>query len=222
MSCTKKLALVLVAGGSSTRMGGTLPKPFIKLHNKRVIDYSIDVYSMLPELEEICVVCASEYRTNFPAAITFADPGTRRQDSVYNGLQALKSAANLVAIHDAARPLVNLDTIKKVIEAAAANGSALAAVPVKSTIKVADEESRVAKTPNRSSLWEAQTPQIFKRELLIEAYHSPVNADYEAVDDASLVERIGHSPKLVMGNYSNIKLTTLEDLLIAQSFVTAS
>lgn len=221
MTQSHTLALILVAGGSSTRMGGPLPKPFMRLHGKRVIDYSIDIFAQLPMTVEICVVCAPEYHSTFDPSVTLALPGRRRQDSVFNGLSALKSNADFIAVHDAARPLITADLIHKVVEAAVECGGALAAVPVKSTIKIADIDCFVADTPNRSLLWEAQTPQIFEREILNEAFRDPINNEYDAVDDASMVERIGHAPKLVMGSYSNIKLTTVEDLHIAQSFIVA-
>lgn len=196
-------------------MGGAIPKPFIVLGKKKVIDYSLEVFSQLPCVTEICVVCGESFRANLPSYLTFAEPGARRQDSVYNGLLALKSWPALVAVHDAARPLITQEVVLRVIKKAAEMQGAIAAVPVKSTIKKADEQGLVANTPRRSELWEAQTPQVFCPKVLLEAFQHPVNQSYDAVDDASLVERAGCPVALVMGCYGNIKLTTQEDLAIA-------
>ncbi len=219
MKNNSSIALILLAGGKSSRMGSAIPKPFMELDGIRVVDYSLKIFEQLPNIVEICVVCPEEYRQTFPSTYTFALPGDRRQDSVLYGLRALRSAPDLVAVHDAARPLISLKLVEAVVREASLHGAALAAVPVKATIKVSTATHEVSETPDRSLLWEAQTPQIFKLTILKNAFESPINNRYDAVDDASLVERIGIRPKLVMGSYSNIKLTTIEDLHFAGSLL---
>ncbi len=219
MSSLPPTAAVLLAGGTSTRMGGATPKPFLQLRGKRIVDYSLEIFSQLPYVIEICIVCPEEYRESFPHFVTFAQPGQRRQDSVLNGIKALKQKPALVAIHDTARPLITHDLVERTISHAAQTGGAIAAVPVKTTIKRAAHNQQIEETPERSLLWEAQTPQVFLYESLIQAYEAPINHTYDAVDDASLVERIGLPVALVMGCYKNIKLTTPEDLTIAHHFI---
>lgn len=219
MTLAPSIAFILLAGGTATRMGGPIPKPFISLNGKPVINYSLELFEQVAHLSEIVVVCASEYHSYVTHNVTFAPPGKRRQDSVLNGLKALITKPDLVAVHDAARPLIDLELLDRIISTAKTTGAALAGVPVKSTIKFANEQGKVAATPDRNLLWEAQTPQIFAFELLWKAFHDPINSQFDASDDAALVERIGHAPSLVMGSYCNIKLTTPEDIPLAESFL---
>lgn len=212
-------AVVLVAGGVSFRMQSSIEKPFMPLGNRRVIDHSLHVFSELSFVNEICIVCDEKYYDTFSDEYTFALPGKRRQDSVFNGLKVLKKKPTLVAIHDAARPLITTELVERVVLKASLTQGAIAAVPVKSTIKYATQESVIKETLDRSLLWEAQTPQVFSYNLLLDAYEHPINHDFHAVDDASLVERLGHPVSMVMGCYKNIKLTTPEDLLIASKFM---
>ncbi|MFA6916153.1 MAG: 2-C-methyl-D-erythritol 4-phosphate cytidylyltransferase [Parachlamydiales bacterium] len=219
MTQNASVAFILLAGGSATRMGGSIPKPFISLKGKPVINYSLDLFEQVPHLTEIVVVCAEAYHPYVQHDVTFALPGKRRQDSVLNGIKALKTKPQLIAVHDAARPLIDLPLLERIIAAATLSSAALAAVPVKSTIKFASTSGHVEQTPDRNLLWEAQTPQIFTLDLLLKAFHDPINTQFDASDDAALVERIGHRPTLVMGSYSNIKLTTPEDIPLAESFL---
>ena len=138
--------------------------------------------------------------------------GDRRQDSVAAGLSRLDQC-HWVVIHDGARPLVTVDLIERGLEAARETGAAIAAVPVTDTIKVASEEGFIQGTPPRQSLWAAQTPQVFRFDIITEAYRQ---AKYEVTDDARLVEQLGHKVKLYMGSYDNIKVTTPDNLAIAE------
>ena len=139
--------------------------------------------------------------------------GKRRQDSVAAGLKKLKDC-EWVVIHDGARPLVTKDIIKRGLEAAKETGAAVAAVPVTDTVKVAGDDRIVHQTPPRQNLWAVQTPQIFRLDIITNAYQK---AKGEATDDASLVEQAGYKVKLYMGSYDNIKITTTNDLLIAEA-----
>ena len=141
--------------------------------------------------------------------------GTRRRDSVLNALRELDES-DIVLVHDGARPFVDEPMIDRAIRAALESDAATAAVPVKDTIKVANPDMTVNETPPRDSLWAAQTPQAFAYDLILEA-HSRISRD--ATDDAAMVEAIGHPVKLFMGSYDNIKVTTPEDLPIAEAIL---
>ncbi len=142
--------------------------------------------------------------------------GKRRQDSVAAGLKQLKDC-QWVVIHDGARPLVTKDLIEQGLEVAKETGAAVAAVPVTDTIKVADDDRIVLETPVRQNLWAVQTPQVFRLDIITEAYKR-ADSD-EVTDDASLAEALGYKVKLYMGSYGNIKITTTEDLLIAEALI---
>ena len=138
--------------------------------------------------------------------------GRRRQDSVAAGLKRIKNC-EWVVIHDGARPLVTVDLIERGLAAARETGAAVAAIPVTDTIKVAGEDRIVRETPPRQNLWAIQTPQIFRVDIIIEAYQ---RANSDVTDDASLVEQSGYKVKLYMGSYDNIKVTTPDDLALAE------
>jgi 2-C-methyl-D-erythritol 4-phosphate cytidylyltransferase len=141
--------------------------------------------------------------------------GKRRQDSVAAGLRQLKDG-DWVVIHDGARPLVTKELIEEGLKAAKETGAAVAAVPVTDTIKVASDDRIVLDTPVRQNLWAVQTPQVFRFDIITEAYRK---AKGEATDDASLVEQAGYKVKLYMGSYDNIKITNPDDLLIAEALI---
>jgi 2-C-methyl-D-erythritol 4-phosphate cytidylyltransferase len=138
--------------------------------------------------------------------------GVRRQDSVKEGLRKMKDC-DWVIIHDGARPFLTLDLIQNGLEAARETGAAIVAVPVKDTIKLADDAGLITETPQRDRLWTAQTPQIFRFGMISKAYQDVTN---EVTDDATMVERLGYKVKLYLGAYDNIKVTTPEDLALAE------
>jgi 2-C-methyl-D-erythritol 4-phosphate cytidylyltransferase len=138
--------------------------------------------------------------------------GPRRQDSVVNGLGRLTDCY-WVVIHDGARPLVTVDLIERGLEVAGQTGAAIAAVPVTDTIKLADDDLLVQGTPPRRSLWAVQTPQVFRFDIIAEAYRQ---AKFEVTDDSTPVERLGHTVKIYPGAYDNIKITTPDDLVLAE------
>ncbi len=219
-------SVIFLAGGSGTRMKAAIPKQYLLVHTKPLALYSFEVFLSLPEIEEIVVVCDQEYESLFSAypisgRITFASPGIRRQDSVYNGLQKLSIANEngLVCIHDSARPLIDAALVRRVVLAAEHWDAAVAGVPVKSTIKVCDSAQFVINTPDRSHLWEMQTPQVINKKLLREGFNQALEKKLTITDDVSLVELIGKPVKVVEGSYSNIKVTTPEDLILVQQYI---
>ena len=152
---------------------------------------------------------------SFSKVVAVCAGGQRRQDSVAEGLKRL-DGCSWVVIHDGARPCLTVELVERGLEEARQTGAAIAAVPLKETVKVVDSEGVIASTPRRENLWAAQTPQIFRFDLIAEA-HRMVNG--EVTDDASLVEALGHKVKVYMGSYDNIKVTTPEDLALAETIL---
>jgi 2-C-methyl-D-erythritol 4-phosphate cytidylyltransferase len=142
--------------------------------------------------------------------------GSERQYSIWNGLKVLKPEVELVAVHDAARPFVKEEFVSSCFVTADKVGGAVLGIPVKDTIKEVKRDLEIRSTPERSSLWQAQTPQVFKRDLIVEAYESALKEGFLGTDDASLVERIDGRVKMVMGDSENLKITYPVDLKMAE------
>ncbi len=215
------ISVILLCGGKGTRMQVSTPKQFLKINQKLVAHYSFDVFEKMDEVAEIVVVCDPPYRNHFDCdslsiPINFALPGKRRQDSVFNGLEALKKDSKLICIHDSARPLINAKLVLRVICAAEEHGAATVGMPIKFTIKEHDGNLLVKNTPDRSKYWEIQTPQVIRADLLKKGFASIQAQDIEVTDDVSIVEYLGCPVKLVEGCYKNIKITTPEDLSLVE------
>jgi len=212
-----------VAAGESRRMNG-IDKVFAPLGGKPVLSRVLAAFEQCESVSQIVVVVSEnnvgkcreliggEERSK---PIEVCAGGKRRQDSVAAGLARLDEC-DWVVIHDGARPLVTRELIERGLEAAKETGAAVAAVPVTDTIKVAGDDRIVRQTPPRQNLWAVQTPQVFRPDLISEAYH---RAAGEATDDAFLVEALGYEVKLYMGSYDNIKITNSDDLLIAEALL---
>lgn len=215
------VSVILLCGGQGTRMQKAIPKQFLAINQKLIAHYSFEIFKSLPEVAEIAVVCDSPYRHHFSqdhcsVPLHFAPAGIRRQDSVFNGLNALKKNAPLICIHDSARPLIDSKLVRRVIDAAQEHGAATAGMPLKFTLKEHDGSHYVKNTPDRSKYWEIQTPQIIRTEMLKKGFEYVNNHKLDVTDDVSLVEQMGLSVKLVEGSYSNIKITTPDDFLFAE------
>lgn len=217
----RTVGAVIAAAGSSSRMGGRdkLAEP---LDGIPVILRTLAAVEAVPEIREIVVVTredrVEEYRRLLGQCSRLravVPGGSTRQESVRNGVRALSPDCTLAAIHDGARPLVTPEVFARCIEAARSCGAATAAVPVKDTIKLADEAGRVLDTPDRSRLWAVQTPQIFDRERYLRAAEEAERWGLSCTDDCQLFEAMGWEVQLVMGDYRNLKLTTPEDFLAA-------
>ena len=216
----QKVGAVIVAAGSSQRMGG-VDKVLALLGGKPILARVIDAFQGCNLIDQIVVVLSRqnlERGRRFVAEQRWSKVtdvcagGRRRQDSVAAGLSRL-GHCHWVVIHDGARPLVTAGLIDRGLEAAAETGAAVAAVPVTDTIKVAGDDKIVHQTPLRQNLWAVQTPQVFRFDIIAKAYHQ---AKGEVTDDASLVEQLGYRVKLYMGSYDNIKVTTPDDLALAE------
>ena len=219
----KKTGAIIVAAGKGERMGG-VDKIFAPLAGKPLLAWTIDVFEKCPAIDQIVIVLgkhnietgkklAAEYGWKKVTDICIG--GEKRTESVSNGLKLLKDCG-WVVIHDGARPLVKESLIKIGLSEAKETGAAVAAVPVTDTIKMSSDDNFIIGTPPREKLWSVQTPQVFRFDIIEEAHR---NADKNATDDASLVEKLGYTVKLYFGSYNNIKVTTPIDLSLAEILV---
>jgi len=216
------LSAIILAAGAGRRLKASVPKPLVEIRGRPAIIYSLEPFNKHPDIDEIILVTSAQNKAAIAKAIksysfkkikALCLGGRRRQDSVYEGLKAVSPGSNWVIIHDSARPFINSKLITKVISAAKKTGAAILGIPVKATIKSVQEDFLVDKTVDRGNLWEAQTPQAFKKELILKAYNKYFQENF--TDDASLVEKLGERVKIVQGSYENIKITTRVDLLFA-------
>ncbi|MFZ5645650.1 MAG: 2-C-methyl-D-erythritol 4-phosphate cytidylyltransferase [Bacillota bacterium] len=221
-----KTYAVVVAAGKSTRMGGA-NKQLLLLSGVPVLARTLSALNSA-ELDGIVLAVPGDSVAEYGKLVTdwglkkitaVVPGGFNRQQSVLAGLLAVPSECRLVLVHDGARPLVSGKQIEVVISAAAENGAATLAVPVKDTVKEADANCFVKRTPDRSKLWLTQTPQGFIFEILMEAHLKARDGGTVYTDDASMVEAMGRKVKLVQGSYSNIKITTPEDIAVAEALL---
>ena len=204
-------------------------KPYLELLDRPVLAHTIGIFDQSSVVDAIFVivgemdfdVCRSTVIEpyDFQKIAGLVPGGETRQDSVFNGLKALPADTNFVIVHDGVRPFVTDEMIFSCLEAAADSGAAVAAVPVKDTIKITDRDGFVVDTPDRSQLWAVQTPQVFRTDLLIEAHRHAERKRIQLTDDAALVEQLGFKVKCVMGSYGNLKITTPEDLVVAETLM---
>lgn len=229
----KKYAAIVLSAGSGSRMKSDIPKQYLPLIEKPVIYYSLMAFQNSP-VDEIILVsgandieyCRKEIveRYGLSKVTRIVAGGKERYDSVYEGLCA--TDAEYVLIHDGARPVLTSDLIDRMIQGVENTGACIAAMPVKDTIKLSDEHKQVASTPDRKHLWMVQTPQCFARTLLEESYEilkckqKAGEKVPDITDDAMIVEyATGKKITLVEGAYTNLKITTPEDLAVAETFL---
>jgi 2-C-methyl-D-erythritol 4-phosphate cytidylyltransferase len=223
-----KFAVILAAAGKSSRFKDkNYKKPFAPLANRAVWLHSAERFLGRDDVKQLLLVISAEDREDFNfkfaanaaiLGIDVVDGGAERADSIERALARVKPEMDFVAIHDAARPCLANEWITSVFEAAAKSDAAILAIPVLGTLKrVADQ--RIKETVSREGLWEAQTPQVFRRQLILEAYAK--RGGFNATDDAQLVERIGHAVTIVPGSPVNIKITNREDLRLAEKALDA-
>ncbi|XP_066307775.1 2-C-methyl-D-erythritol 4-phosphate cytidylyltransferase, chloroplastic-like isoform X3 [Miscanthus floridulus] len=216
----RSVSVILLSGGQGKRMGASMPKQYLPLLGLPIALHSLKTFCQLKEVKEVVVVCEPDYSDVFEGSIEnlqiplkFARPGKERQDSVFNGLQEIDGDSELLCVHDSARPLVSSEDV---LEDAAVHGAAVLGVPVKATIKEANSDSFVVKTLDRKTLWEMQTPQVMKPNLLRDGFELVKRDGLEVTDDVSIVEYLKHPVYITEGSYTNIKVTTPDDLLLAE------
>lgn len=223
-----RAVVIVAAAGSGTRLGSQVPKVFLDLGGVPIIFRTLSAFAGVPEIVSRVVVLAREVCEQLPgelrrglaalADVRVVAGGPRRQDSVQNGLAAAGEGASLVCVHDAARPFVDVRTIRAVLAAAAQHGAATAATPAADTLKRV-RDGRVQGTLDRTDTWCTQTPQAFRLSVLREAHARAVAADLDATDDAMLVEALGHPVAVVAAPSRNWKITTPDDLALARALV---
>ncbi len=217
---------VIVAAGNSTRMNATISKQFIPLHSKPVIAHTLRAFEESENINEVVIVCRESDRTqieyivsqeNLTKVASYAPGGATRSDSVAAGISASSERTTHFAIHDGARPLILPEDIDRVVLAGINNCAAALAVPVTDTIKVVDDEGFIIDTPLRSTLRAAQTPQVFEKDLYLSALQKNIGKDF--TDDCALVETVGAKVQIVIGDYTNIKVTTPQDIPLAEGIL---
>ena len=224
--------VVIVAAGKGTRLQSELPKPFLSVAGRPILVHTLRRFAPIEAVRRIVVVVAAERETlcrevlhthgPWPQPITVVHGGAERQDSVRNGLAALEPQCEIVVIHDAARPFISVEAIQRSIDAAAETGSAVVATPVRDTIKRADAQHTIRETVSRHDLWLAQTPQTFRVEVIRAAHRWAQRRNIAGTDDATLVEQMGRPVRIVPGDALNFKITTPDDLALAQAVLQAS
>jgi len=223
-------AVIIVAAGSGSRMRSAVPKQYLSLAGTPILVRSIVPFTRCPFIGQIIVVVPAdrvdqtaallaEHGLNGPTA-TIVAGGRRRQDSVSCGLAEVADGIDIVLVHDGARPLVSPQLIERCYREIVASGAAIAAVPVKDTVKRGDAELLIKATVDRSGLWLAQTPQGARKHLLAEAFDRLADRDGDVTDEASLLEQAGIPVRLVRGEEGNTKITGPEDLQLAESIMT--
>lgn len=220
-----KLSVIIPAAGSGVRMGSDIPKPFLKIGNRTILEHTISRFLKIPDVVEVIVATSEDHintiksmfkEISCDADLKVVKGGSERQFSIFNALQELSAESELVAVHDAVRPFIRPELVTKCCMVAQNIGGAVLGVPAKDTIKKVDQDNVINDTPDRFYLWQAQTPQIFQKELLSKAYSSAIDAGFVGTDDASLVERIGGKVQMVEGDRENLKITYPVDLKIAE------
>jgi 2-C-methyl-D-erythritol 4-phosphate cytidylyltransferase / 2-C-methyl-D-erythritol 2,4-cyclodiphosphate synthase len=217
-----RVTAIIAAGGTGVRLGGARPKQFVEIGGRAILERSVSLFLDHASIDDVIVALPRELVDNPPPYLVgTAKPlrivagGTRRQDSVANAFRTADPGSDVIVVHDAARPFATAALVSRTIAAAAETGAALAAIQARDTVKRADnrETLLVDETIARESIYLAQTPQAFRREVLRDAL---ARAD-EATDEASLAELAGHPVRIVAGEASNIKITAPEDLLVAEA-----
>jgi 2-C-methyl-D-erythritol 4-phosphate cytidylyltransferase len=224
-----KFAVILPAAGRSTRFKDKhYKKPFVPLAGRAVWLHSAERFLGRDDVVQLILVIAPEDRADFNfkfssnvaiLGIEVVDGGAERADSVSAALARIKPEADFICVHDAARPCLASAWIDEIFHAAQQTGAAIFAVPVAGTLKRVGADRKIAETVDRAGLWEAQTPQVFRRELLLQA--DAKRAGFPATDEAQLLERIGHPVTIVPGSPINLKITTKEDQRLAEQALRA-
>jgi len=225
----EKATALIVAGGQGRRVGGTVKKQFLHVFGKPLLAYTLEKFQNCPAIGGIIVVVPEDELAGGERLLRewqigklerIVAGGRERHHSVQNGLTALSADCRWVVIHDGVRPLVTAAQIVATLEAARQTGAAILAVPARDTIKETDD-GLVTSTLDRQRLVQVQTPQTFRKEIILEAYQQAFASGNFSTDDAALVEQIGVPVRIVPGDYRNIKITSADDLLILEALIRA-
>ena len=222
-----KVCAIIPAGGQGTRMGGTVPKQFQALRGKPILHYTLRTFQESGLIDSLILVVPEKElentRTDWlerpPVVKQVVVGGEKRQDSVFNGYQALPTDTDIVLVHDGVRPFLSREMIQETIHTAEKFGAAITAIPVHDTLKQVDDSGLVQRTVKREALWRVQTPQAFRYDLLGEAFHKAQADSFYGTDEAALIEHLGQEVRVVDGSEWNLKITRPEDLVLGESIV---
>lgn len=223
-----RLSVILPAAGSSSRMKSCVSKQLLKINGVEVLAHTALAFEKSDMVFEIIIVCRQEEKASFRQLVEkygitkfkcFAEGGNSRQQSVFNAVAKVSDECDYIAIHDGARPLVSCEIIENTVRDAEKYGASAPGVPVKDTIKIIDKDGFVEMTPDRSYLMAIQTPQIFCKDKYIAAMNRAKADGKEYTDDCALFENFGERVYISAGSYDNIKITTEEDILIAEKLM---
>jgi 2-C-methyl-D-erythritol 4-phosphate cytidylyltransferase len=223
-----KTIAIIAAGGQGKRIEGKLPKQFLMLMDKPILAHTVDKFERCELVDEIILVVPEDYleycsqaivdKYNFKKVRKIICGGKERQDSVFLGLKACSNNTSIVVIHDGVRPLISPDKISESIKLCEEKKSVVLAVPVKETVKRV-ERGNIITTLDRDKIWLTQTPQTFEYKLILDAHQKAEEDNFVGTDDSALLERLGHEVTILEGDYRNIKITTAEDLMIAEKIL---
>ncbi len=221
------IAVIIPAGGVGKRLGASVPKQFLEIAGKPLILHTLAPFLLLPEVQFIVIPCVAGWRkrlenwvSGLKKPVRVVEGGETRQASVARGLAALPPEADIVLVHDAARPFITPSLIKKLINKIREKGAALLALPARDTVKEVEGET-VKVTLPRECIYLAQTPQGARKELLIRAFSWAEEHKFQGTDEASLLEAMGQPVYVVPGSFLNFKVTTPEDLILAEALLKA-
>jgi 2-C-methyl-D-erythritol 4-phosphate cytidylyltransferase len=227
-----KAAAIIAAAGLGRRMQQDTPKTYLQLAGKPILIHTLEVFEKVPEVHEVLVVvhpedlefCQEEVIDPYPLkkVLRLVPGGKERQDSVYHALKVLKKEAadlDVILVHDGVRPLVDPALVRKVVAAARRHGGAILGIPCQDTLKRVNSNGVVVDTVDRQELWQVQTPQAFQAALLWRAYQEAMERGFYATDEAALVEALGETVVVVPGTCLNLKITTPDDLKIAEAIL---
>ena len=225
---TRRNLAVIVAGGSGVRMNANLPKQYLQISGKPILAMAADAFEKSPLIDEIILVVAEDYlayasyeivdKHNLKKVSKIISGGATRQESVLAGLSASPQVTDYVAIHDGVRPFIRQTMIDQLFKTVPQTGAAIPVVNVKETIKLV-ENNLITSTVPREKAYLAQTPQLFRYESILDIHRKAADQKYEATDDAMLAEQYGMKVAIVPGYYDNIKITTPEDLILAEEIL---
>lgn len=224
-----KVTALIPAAGMGRRMGRTVAKQFLPLGDKPMLAHTLLAFQRSSDIDEIIPILSEEDMEHCLADVieafhitkvrTLVVGGKERQDSVYNGIAKLEKDASIVLVHDGVRPFVTAEMIKECVDSARKGECVTVGVPLKDTIKQVDDRGMIIKTLERGRLWAIQTPQAFPVRTLRKAHADSFKKKLSGTDDATLVERTGGKVRVIMGSYDNIKITTPEDLILAEEIL---
>jgi len=227
-----KVAAIIAAAGLGRRMQKNIPKTYLPLAGKPILIHTLEIFEKVPEVDEVLVVvhpedlefCQEEILAPYPLkkVLRVVPGGKERQDSVYNALKVLKRESEeleVILVHDGVRPLVAPALVGRVVAAARRHGAAILGIPCQDTLKRVSSRKEVIDTVDRRELWQVQTPQAFRTALLWQAYREAMSQGFYGTDEAGLVEALGKTVVMVQGSSLNLKITTQEDLKMAEAFL---